>query len=133
MGWHVLGSCHPITLGVTQEPQLGEMKAGEGLARLGNQGTGLAGQPQPAAGLVWGAWSGRWLAKLPLLASSVSGGGCGTWGSVVASLGLAGLVQTTGRSSSHTVTPPALSSPGLAAEEGADGQTLASRGEEALG
>ena len=38
MGWHVLGSCCPITLGVTQEWQLGEVKAGESLALAGELG-----------------------------------------------------------------------------------------------
>lgn len=109
MGRHVLGSCCPITLGVTQERQLRKMKAGEGSARLGSQGAGLAGQLRPAAGLVWGVWSGHQLAEPPLLVSLVSGGVCGMWGLLVASPRLAGLVRTAGRSSSGTVASPALS------------------------
>lgn len=58
VGRDVLGSCRPITLGVTQEQQLREMKAGEGSAQLGGRGAGLAGQPRPAAGLVRGVRSG---------------------------------------------------------------------------
>lgn len=54
-------------------------------------------------------------------------------GLLVASSGLAGLVQTAGRSSSGTVTSPALSPPGSAAEEGADRQTLASPGRRGTG
>lgn len=108
MGRHVLGSRRPVTLGVTQERQHGEMKAGEGSTQLGVQGAGLAGQLQPASGLVRGVQSGCQLAEPPLLASSVLSGDCGTWGLLVASLGLTGLVQTAGRSSSGTVTSPAL-------------------------
>lgn len=54
MGRHILGSCRPITLGVTHEQQLREMKAGKGLVWLYSQGAGLVGQLWLATGLVLG-------------------------------------------------------------------------------
>lgn len=87
MGRHTLGSCLPITLGVTLEQQLREVKAGNSLAWLYSQGAGLVGQLWLATGLVQGMWSGHLL-----LTSSISAGGCDMWGLLVASTGLAGLV-----------------------------------------
>lgn len=92
VGRHILYSCRPITLGVTHEQQLREMKAGKGLAWLYSQGTGFVRQLWLATGLVWGMWSGHRLLRHLLLSSSVSAGGCNMWGLLVASAGLAGLV-----------------------------------------
>jgi len=96
-------------------------RGGESRGELGpGWGAGFPGELQPAARLVWGVWSGHQLAEQPLLASSVSGGGCGTLGPMAASPGLVDLVQTVGRSSFGTITSPALSLPGSAEEEEAD-------------
>lgn len=92
MGRHILCSCGPITLGVTHEQQLREMKAGTGLVWLYIQGAGLVGQLWLATGLVQGMWSGHRLLSHLLLSSSVSAGGCDMWRLLVASTGLAGLV-----------------------------------------
>lgn len=122
VGQHTLGSCLPITLGVTLEQQLREVKAGNSLAWLYSQGAGLVGQLWLATGLVQGMWSGHLL-----LTSSISCGDC-WW----LPLDWQVWCWPSGRSSSGTVTSPMLSLPGSAAEEGAGWQT-AFRGRRGVG